>query len=188
MALGPLNPLGNIPPPLVEDNPVSMNDSSGLKGLSDDNVKPLSDEAKKALKDICDNLEKADKPAWDRMVKEFKRLTYFWHGVHHLFWNEIAKDWRTPEQALEERPDLDIDPDDLNKIIQIYKAHGESIIAALSASLPSTAFFPKDADNSDDIMAAKAHSKLAELIQKQNEAPLAFVKAMYTVFNCGVVA
>lgn len=176
MALGPLNNLGNIPPPPVGDNPIPMSGEG------------LSDAAKKALKTICDGMERADKPAWDKMVREFKRLTYFWHGVHHLFWNETAKDWRTPQQALEERPDLDIDPDDLNKIIQIYKAHGESVIAALSASLPSTAFFPKDADNSDDIMAAKAHSKLAELIQKQNEAPLAFVKAMYTVFNCGVVA
>src|SRR5258706_7910102 len=37
-------------------------------------------------------------------------------------------------------------------------------------------------------MSTKAHRKIAELIQKQNEAPLAFVKAMYTVFNCGVVA
>lgn len=183
MALGPLNPLGNNLPPPVEDNPIPL-----LPEQSETEVKGLSEEAKTALKQICDDLEKADKPAWDKMVREFKRLTYFWHGVHHLFWNETAKDWRTPQQALEERPDLDIDPDDLNKIIQIYKAHGESIIAALSASLPSTAFFPKDADNSDDIMAAKAHSKLAELIQKQNEAPLAFVKAMYTVFNCGVVA
>lgn len=181
MALGPLNPLGNIPPPPVEETPIPMLPSA-------EENKGLSEDARKALKQICDDLERADKPAWDKMVREFKRLTYFWHGVHHLFWNETAKDWRTPAQALEERPDLDIDPDDLNKIIQIYKAHGESIIAALSASLPSVAFFPRDADNSDDIMAAKAHSKLSELIQKQNEAPLAFVKAMYTVFNCGMVA
>jgi hypothetical protein len=148
----------------------------------------FTDEEKAALKKLCEDLVKADKPAWDSKVREFKRLTYFWHGVHHLFWNETAKDWRTPEQALQERPDLDIDPDDLGKIIQIYKAHGESIIAALSASLPFVAFFPKDAENTDDIVSAKAHSKLSELIQKQNEAPLVFVKAMYTMFNCGITA
>ena len=65
-----------------------------------------------------------------------------------------------------------------NKIVNIYKAHGEIIIAAVSQSIPATRFYPNNADQSADIYTAQSFSQLAELIRKHNKAPFLFMKAL----------
>lgn len=107
-------------------------------------------------------------------LRAAKRNEEYWRGIQYIFWDESTQDWRLPpEEILEMLP----------KVMNIYKAHGESIIAALCAALPYVRFFPDDADSPDDVQTAKAWLKVAELVQKHNEAQLLFVKALFILYN-----
>jgi hypothetical protein len=71
----------------------------------------------------------------------------YWDNIQYIWWSDFAFDWRTPEQVQEEDPQSDIDPALYAKIINIYRAYGEVIIAAMSAALPTVPFVPDDAEN-----------------------------------------
>lgn len=107
-------------------------------------------------------------------VREWRKHEEYWRGVQYIFWDEFVGDWRLPPDELYE---------ELPKVINIFKAHGESIIAALSTALPYVRWYPEDADNADDLTTAKAFSNASEHIQKDNDAPLKFVQALYTLFT-----
>jgi len=115
---------------------------------------------------------------------------FYWDHLQYLWWNDTVYDWRTPDQA---RTDLtgddrvSIDPALYAKVINIYRAHGEIIIAAMSSSTPKIQFPPDDADNPDDILCAKSKTKLAELIQRHNYADLLMTKALFLLYNQGLV-
>ena len=73
-------------------------------------------------------------------------------------------------------------------MINVYGAHGKSIIAALGIKLPNVQFLPEDADVTEDINTAKAHGKIAEIIKRHNDAPMLFLKTLFLLYNQGVVA
>ena len=112
----------------------------------------------------------------------------YWNSQQYLAWDEVAHDWRTPDQISEEDPTADIDPADFAKIVNVYKAHGEILIGAFTAGLPTVRFPPKDADDPEDVLTSKAYSKIAELIQKHNKAKLLLMKALFILYNQGMVA
>lgn len=141
----------------------------------------------KNLVEIIDHLEKHDQFMRDRQLKKWRKQMCYWDHLQYLWWSELAHDWRTPQDAVEEDPQADIDPALYAKVINIYRAHGEVIIAAMSASLPTVPFFPDDADNADDVSTAKAFTKIGALIQKHNFAELLFMKALYILYNQGIV-
>lgn len=121
------------------------------------------------------------------MIGFWRKLENYFNGIQRIFWDYNASDWaRIPDEGDEEiRTD---DPSLYDKIINIYRAHGESLIAALSIKVPNVIFYPDDADISDDICTAKAYSKISELIQKHNQGILLFIKAIFILFNQGVCA
>jgi hypothetical protein len=141
----------------------------------------------KLLSDLIDNLEQPDETVRELMVRVWKKMENYWRDRQYIIWDEIASDWRTPEEIKLDDKSLDIDPAAYAKIINIYKAHGQAIISALSAGLPFVRFFPDDADSQDDIFTAKSYSKLAELIQKRNKGQLLFIRALFLLYNCGTV-
>lgn len=149
-------------------------------------VEVTDEELETALSTICDKFDAEDRPTWDNLTKENRRLVLMWHGFQRLAWSEISNDWKTPQQVA--KVNLDIDPDDYDRNINIYKAYGESIIAAASASIPKVRFFPKDANNANDIIAAKEYTKASELIQQGNSVKLLLLKANYIRFNSFYVA
>jgi rubredoxin len=73
-------------------------------------------------------------------------------------------------------------------VINIYKAHGEAIIAALSAQIPAVRFPPDNADSTEDLETAKTFSKIADLIQKHNHAKRLLLQALLMLWNQGTVA
>lgn len=148
----------------------------------------ILDEVKQALKTIVDDIEAPDKLAHKEMRSVYRKHELYWHGVQKLLQDAVSRDWLTPEGYLKVHSNADI-PDSAmeDRTINIYRAHGESIIAALSTGLPSVKFFPDDADNSDDLNTAKAASKISELIQQRNQAQLKFIRALFLMYNQGVV-
>jgi hypothetical protein len=145
----------------------------------------------KDLLDVVRHFDIADKFTRDRQVRKWRKQMCYWDSLQFLWWSDIVHDWRTPDQAQDDfvgsGVDIDVDPTLYAKVINIYRAHGEVIIAAMSSSIPKTMFPPDDADNPMDIMAAKAKSKLAELIQRHNYAELLLTKALFLLYNQGLV-
>lgn len=155
-------------------------------------VEPIKDqEWAKNLWTIISSLELKDKPTRDRQVREWRKHMCYWDHLQFLWWSDVIHDWRTPEQALEDfngaDADVRIDPTLYAKVINIYRAHGEVIIAAMSSSMVKVSFPPDDADNPDDILAAKSKTKLSELIQRHNYSELLQIKALFLLYNQGLV-
>ena len=160
--------------------------------MAKDKIK-LSDEEKDALKDICKDCDKEDHEIRKSMIRQWKKAEEFWHGVQYLFWSSTDNSWRSPADLAYDDNTLDNEIADeigsfSDKVIDIYKAHGESIIAALSAQIPALRFLPDDADDSADTLTAKTYNKIADLVQRHNKAKLVFLRALFFLANNGVVA
>lgn len=141
----------------------------------------------KNLARIIDHLEQHDRFARERLIKKWRKQLCYWDNIQYIWWSDFALDWRTPDQIKEEDPQSDIDPALYAKIINIYRAYGEVIIAAMSSALPTVPFVPDDAENPDDIQTAKAYTKIGMLVQKHNYAELLFMKALFILYNQGVI-
>jgi len=147
----------------------------------------LPDELRQGLDSIILDIDHRDQFARDRLMRIYKRNEYFWEGLQNIFFSEIAHDWR----YISQNPDGEVVEDDANlenKVVNIYKAHGEIIVAAISQSIPATRFFPNDADVSADIYTAQSFSRIAELIRKHNKVPFLFMKAIGLLYNQGIIA
>jgi len=144
--------------------------------------KELSD----ALIALVDKYEQEEEDFRETMLREWKLMEHFWHDNQHNIWSEVAQDWR-PIQSYADEDDLDLEGFE-PRTVNIYKAHGESIIAAMSAGIPATKFFPDDADSQDDVSTSKVYSRAAELIQRRNKAPLLLIRSLYILWNQGVCA
>jgi hypothetical protein len=147
----------------------------------------VTEEEQKALKDLIKELESEERTLRDSQIRSWKLHDYFWRGVQTIFWSEVARDWQSPQTRGQYDPTLALNPYLYNKVINIYRSHGEAVISALSASVPHTRFFPDDADKPEDITTAKAASRISELIQIHNLSPILFTKALFILFNQGLV-
>lgn len=143
----------------------------------------LTEDQKSRIIKICRDLDINDQPERQRWLPIWRKLEYLWSGWQKTTWDPIARDWRTPFDLLQMgRYDL-VSPEDLYRNVNVYRAQGESIIAALSAALPQVRFFPDDADDPEDITTSRAFSKIAEKINIENDSPLTFIHALYILFN-----
>ena len=154
-----------------------------------DEEKKLGDEQwAKDLVDIVKHYDKADESARSRQVRKWRKLMNYWDSIQYLWWSELEGDWRTPDAINQNLDDPNfIDPALYAKVINIYRAHGEVVISAMSATVPSVLFPPDDADDPDDVLTAKSYTKLSKVIQKHNQGELLLIKALYILFNQGLV-
>lgn len=147
----------------------------------------------KASLELCKIAEREDDDIRKRQMRLWKKLDLFWHGIQHIIWDQNDGIWLSPTDMSFERAgvtplwDQDEEPDYTN-VVNIYRAHGESIIAALSAQVPGVRFPPDNADDEDDLIASKVHSKIADLISKHNKAQIIQLQALLALWNEGLVA
>jgi hypothetical protein len=76
----------------------------------------------------------------------------------------------------------------LEKVINIYRSYGESVISALANTTPAVRFFPDNAEDPADIATSKAYINLSDKIARDNDSDLLFVKALFTMWNQHFVA
>lgn len=120
----------------------------------------------KAAKTILDECSKECDEKRKFMLPIWKRAEYYWNDVQDLFWNRMAEDWYTYD---EEAGEDEIDAiKDANKIINIYRALGESIIAAATVGNLSIRFFPENADDPADLDKSRSFSDKSDYIQRKN--------------------
>jgi hypothetical protein len=178
----PETPMEDVLDPSIE--PEELEEPEPLVG----EVPELTQELRNLLKDIVDKIEIEEGDFRTEQLSLLKKLDNFWHGFQRLYWSSVSREWVTIDGALVTNPEIADDLIGEDTVVNIYKAHGESVIAALSQSIPVVKFFPADADVPADILAAKGYSRIAELIQKHNKAQVLYTQALFTLWNQHFVA
>src|SRR6187431_3588190 len=145
----------------------------------------LDDTTKALLKQIVDHFDDEDRAVRDRQIRTWRRLKLLWENIQHVYYSEVAHDWRIPES---ERAGEDSDQGFYDKPVNIYRAYLESIIAALSVTVPPVTCYPDDADNPLDVTTAKAGNKIAELVFRHNDMPLLWLHALFIHVTEGMTA
>lgn len=144
----------------------------------------ISTDLETALKSIITDLTTKDKFARINHIRESRLDENFFQGFQRLYWSDQINDWRSvdgvPEAELRARG---INPEDLGRVMNLTRGHGEALIAALSQSLPSVKYFPADGDNPDDLLTSQTYTKCAELVQRHIEAETLFSHAVYILFT-----
>jgi hypothetical protein len=157
----------------------------------DPNNHKLDKSLQDCLKFLIDKYEKEDSWVRKQQLKLWKKNEEFWHGIQFVFWSESRQDWLSPtvyrwfneDEGREgaEGPFYDF-------VVNIYKAHGESIISALGAQVPTVRFPPDDAEDDDDLLTSKTYSKIADLIQRHNQVKVLQLMSLFTLWNQGLLA
>ena len=147
--------------------------------------KETPDDIVQALKSIVDEFELDERAVRERQIRLWKKLEYYWAGFTRIWWDDVAHDWRifddgygyeTNGQGYYDKP------------INVFRAYLESIIAALSSTVPAIKALPDDADNTSDVLTAKGATKIAKLIYQHNDAPLLWCRALWIYCTQGMVA
>jgi len=155
--------------------------------VADSNEKEeVSEEIQGYLKEICDHFELEDRSVRERQIRNWRKLKLHWEGYSRLYYDSVAHDWRIWDQ--QQQGGQDNYQNYYDKPINIFRALLESIIAALSVTVPPIKCYPDDADNDLDITTAKGGDKIAALIFRHNDAPLLWVHALFTMVTEGMVA
>lgn len=139
-------------------------------------------EIEDALVWLMKNAREEDRFMRDDQLIQWKRLEYYWNNILDIFLDPVSRDWRVPNWA-----DLEEEGEVPARLINIYRPHGESIVAALSVTIPSVLFHPDDADNPDDVESAKVYKSIVELLELHNNAPMLFIRALVILFNQGTI-
>ncbi len=142
------------------------------------------DKIEKLLKQVCDTFDKEDTEVRARQIRQWRKLKYFWAGFTRTWWSSTAHDWRVVDNLTNSLGDDAY----YDKPINVFRAYLESIIAALSITIPTVTCFPDDAESDIDISTAKAGNKIADLIAKHNDATLLWLHALFIYCTEGMVA
>jgi len=177
---GGLPPDGDIPNP--GETPIPNEEVE--ETIDEDDTLP--EEIKTALKSIVDEFDRNEQPVRENMIRFWKKLDLFWKGIQDIYWDYSAKDYRRLNTDNDGQAG-EIDHYYQDKIINIFRAHGESVISALSQDVPTTIFPPDDADNPDDQATSKGYTKAAELLQKCNDVEYLLMYAIQVLWCQGVV-
>jgi DNA-directed RNA polymerase subunit RPC12/RpoP len=148
-------------------------------------MKELSETIKQNLQKVTDEFEKEDTEVRYRQIRLWKKLKLYWEGYHRVWYDEVAHDWKIFDSVNDSG---DSDAAYYDKPINVFRAYLESIIAALSITVPAIKCVPDDADNPLDLSTAKAGDKIAELVYKHNDAPLLWLHALYILLTEGMIA
>lgn len=147
-------------------------------------MKELSEELKTALTTVVKHFRDEDREVRDRQLRKWKRLKLMWEGFSRIYFDEVAHDWRIFEQ--ESLSNSSIDNNYYDKPINILKAYLDSIIAALSITIPPIKCYPDDADNTLDLITARAGDKIAQLIYRHNDIALLWLHSLFITATEGL--
>lgn len=135
---------------------------------------------------IFDNFWKEDIEVRQNLLIKWRQLKFMWDNIANTWYNAVAHDWRVWDGN-----DVNGNPIGdqayYDNRINVFRAYLESIIAALSVTVPPVKCYPDDAENSSDIETAKAGDKIAELIYRHNDAPLLWVNSLFKYMTEGFV-
>jgi hypothetical protein len=142
------------------------------------------DHIQRLLGTIRDHFEIEDVATRNQQIRVWRKLKFYWNNITRIYFSEVAHDWRVPDNTVNEQ----LDQSFYDKPVNVFRALLESIIAALSITVPSIICSPDDADNPLDLSTAKAGNKIAELVSKHNDAALLWLHGLYIFCTEGLTA
>lgn len=137
------------------------------------------------LKTILDDIDKEDESTRQRQIKRWREMKLLWEGFNRIWWSATAHDWRIFDDSIAL---ADNQAAYYDKPINVFRAYLESIIAALSVTVPGITCYPDDADNALDLQTARAGDKIAELIYKHNDVSYLWLHALFIYCTEGLTA
>jgi hypothetical protein len=147
-------------------------------------TKTYPKEVEDLLKGLVDNFQRDDQAVRERQIRTWRRLKMLWENFQSTYYSEVAHDWRIPNEV---RAEAGNDQAYYDKPINVFRAYLESIIAALSVTIPGIKCYPDDADNILDINTAKAGDKISKLIYRHNDVSLLWLHALFIYCTEGLV-
>ena len=176
---------------MTPNNPVPGGLNPQEKEDKDPNNHNLPKDLQDCLKFLIDKYEKEDSWVRKQQLKLWKKNEEFWHGIQFVFWSESRQDWLSPTMYRwfnEDEGREGVEGPFYDFVINIYKAHGEAVIAALGAQVPTVRFPPDDAEEDDDLLTSKTYDKIADLIQRHNQVKMLQLQSLFTLWNQGILA
>lgn len=140
------------------------------------------EDIQRLLLEVVEHFDSEDQDVRERQIRKCKRLKMFWDNIFQAYYSEVAHDWRIYDSRNDESDQAVYD-----KPVNTFRAYIETIIAALSVTTPAAKCFPWDAESALDTVTAKAGDKISKLIDNHNNAPLLWLKALYTYYTEGTV-
>lgn len=137
------------------------------------------------LSEVAEQYWKEDQATRERQVRTWRRMKLLWDGFTRTWYSEVAHDWRVWDPSY---ADDNGQQDYYDKPINVFRAYLETIIAALSVTVPGIKCYPDDADNPLDLLTAKASDKIAQLIYRHNEVNYVWLHALFVYCTEGMVA
>ena len=147
--------------------------------------KEVSEDIQNLLKQVADHFDNEDKSVRERQIRVWRQIKLYWNNISNIWYSEVAHDWRIWQN---DGNNTDDESAYYDKNVNVFRAYLESIIAALSVSVPAIKCSPDDADEPLDIQTAKAGDRIAELISKHNDVTLLWLHALYIFCTEGMVA
>jgi len=146
----------------------------------------LTETQQQNLKSIVDHFDLEDLPVRQRQLRVWRRLKLFWENFQNVWFDSVAHDWRIWDEVSNSQGDSNQSYYD--KKVNVFRAYLESIIAALSVTVPLIKCYPDDADNTLDLSTARAGDKIAELIYRHNDVSLLWLHGLFVFCTEGMVA
>jgi len=141
------------------------------------------------VKSLIDMIEHREVEVRRFKTAVWRRNELMYRGIQRLFWDEGSTSYRSASSLTsQEMESLNMENEKLDGIINIVKAHVDSIVGALSSAIPTTRFFPRDADDPSDLMTARAFTKVADFVEKTNLAPMLLIEALHILSTEDFVA
>jgi len=138
------------------------------------------------LKYVLDHFYKEDQATRERLMRVYKKLKFYWSGFARIWWSETAHDWRINNLAYDASEGTK-DAQFYDKQVNVFKAYLDSIIAAMSVTIPPVSCYPDDAENPADIETAKAGDRIASLMYKHADAPYLWLHALFIYCTEGTI-
>lgn len=163
-----------VQPPVVEEKAATKKERNP------------SDKILTLLKTIYDDCVQEDKAVRERQIRRWRRLKLLWEGYSRVWYSEVAHDYK----IWDEQQDSESNSDQAyyDRPINVFRAYLESIIAALSVTVPAIKAYPEDATNSTDLETAKAGDKIAELMYRHNNVAILWLHALFICATEGMTA
>lgn len=136
------------------------------------------------LRRVVDHFDKEDKAVRERQILGWRKLKLFWENYQQTYYSEVAHDWRIWDESVS---DDDTGQSYYDKPVNVFRAYLESIIAALSVTVPPVKCYPDDADDTLDLITAKAGDKISNLLYRHNDVPLLWLHSLFIFMTEGMV-
>lgn len=152
--------------------------------MNDERKDNLAEKWGKTLYDIIRAFELEDEVARSYHLRVAKLGEYYFRGFQNVYWDATANDYLN----FSDSPDATEDDAHYSKVVNIYRAHGEAIIAAMTVDVPIISFVPDNSEDANDVRTAQNYTNASLLLQRHNAAPLLFIRAVYLLWTQGFIA